>query len=162
MRIGIALLPALAAAAVVAGCGDVERSGAVGDRLEGGGLEVTLQKLDREVPTPDSDVTGLSVPGPGMRLVGARVRVCSDHGGAIGQFSFGMETDRGDGRLKYSASNYDRPFETVRDGCGGGWLVFEIPKRSTPTRLEFGFEDTGTARQPQTQVDARFSWKLDG
>ena len=162
MRVRIALACLIVPlGGVAAGCGDVERSGAVGDRLSGGGLEATLEKVDREVPVPESDVTGLSVPRAGSRLIGVRVRVCSDHGGAIGQYDFSMETDRGNARLKFPSMNYDEPFEPVRDDCGSGWVVFEVPKGSTPTKLRFGFEDTGTSRQPQTQVDARFSWKLD-
>ena len=98
-------LPALGALAA-AGCGEVERSGSVGDKLSGGDVEVTLQKVDREVRVPKDDITGLSVPRTGHRLIGVRVRVCSDHGGAI------------------------------------------------------GFDDTGTAQQPQTEVHARFDWKL--
>jgi hypothetical protein len=48
----------------------------------------------------------------------------------------------------------------VRDGCGEGWVVFEIPQASQPDRVTFGFEDTGTSQHPETQVDAKFSWAV--
>jgi hypothetical protein len=122
---------------------------------------VTLKRVDRSVPEPESDITGLSVPAPGTRLFGARVRVCSDHGGAIGQYSFGVEVSGDEkGRLKFPSHNYSKPFDTVRDGCGGGWIVFEIPKDSQAERVTFGFEDTGAVRKEQNRVDARFSWKV--
>jgi hypothetical protein len=38
--------------------------------------------------------------------------------------------------------------------------VFEIPARNQPERITFGFEDTGSAYKPQSQVDARFSWAV--
>jgi hypothetical protein len=33
-------------------------------------------------------------------------------------------------------------------------------KPARPEKVRFGFEDTGTAQEPQTQVDARFSWTV--
>jgi hypothetical protein len=150
-----------AIAFTAAGCGTTERSGDVGDTLTAKGLEATVEQVDTDVPVPASDVTGLSQPAPGSRLVGARVRVCSDHGGAIGAYAFGLDASSGDdARLKYPQRNYDDSFETVRDGCGDGWVVFEIPESDQPERVTFGFEDTGTSRQPQTAVDAKFSWTV--
>jgi hypothetical protein len=158
-RAGIACLVALAA---VAGCGSTERSGSVGEKLAAKGLRVTVERVDRSVPVPERDVTGLALPGRGFKLVGVRVRVCSDHGGAIGPWAFGIETSDGaQGRAKYPERNYEQAFEPVRDSCGHGWVVFEIPARSTPARVKFGFEDTGSARLPQTRVDARFTWKVE-
>jgi len=56
--------------------------------------------------------------------------------------------------------NYDDSFETVRDGCGDGWVVFEIPQSSQADKVTFGFEDTGTSQHPGTQVNAKFSWTV--
>ena len=38
--------------------------------------------------------------------------------------------------------------------------MFEIPAESSPERVTFGFEDTGSAQQNQNNVDARFSWSV--
>jgi hypothetical protein len=87
--------------------------------------------------------------------------VCSDHGGAIGTYDFGVETSGGEGRVKFPALNYDDRFESLRDGCEAGWLVLEIPRESTLRKITFRFEDTGSAQPGDTgEVDARFSWKV--
>ena len=151
----------LGLAASVAACGTTEKDGAVGDELSAKGLEVTVDRVDRSPPVPKRDITGLSTPARGMRLVGAHVKACSDHGGALGPYDFGIEPSRGDGRLKYPARNYRDPFGSIRDECGDGWVVFEIPADSKPERIRFGFEDTGSNRQPQTAVDAEFTWKVE-
>jgi hypothetical protein len=150
------------AAALVAGCGTTEESGSVGQELTAKGLRVTVRAVDRSPPLPKQDVTGLSLPAQGFRLVGVRVHVCSNHGGAIGAYSFGIETTGDRGRLKFPARNYARPFEVVRDGCGGGWVVFEVPADTRPARVTFGFEDTGSA-QPgsHNEVKARFAWNVE-
>jgi hypothetical protein len=155
-------IPALIAIAIgAAGCGSTEKSGQVGDTLSAKGLQATVEQVDTSVPVPESDVTGLSQPAQGSKLVGAQVRVCSDHGGAIGPYDFGLATGSGDDTTqKYPEQNYDDSFEIVRDGCGDGWVVFEIPQASSPDRVTFGFEDTGTSQHPETQVNAKFSWTL--
>ena len=56
--------------------------------------------------------------------------------------------------------NFDNSFEKVRDGCGDGWVVFEIPQSSQADKVTFGFEDTGTSQHPETQVNAKFSWTV--
>jgi hypothetical protein len=150
---------------MLAGCtgiGVTERSGGVGEELTAKGLRVTVHKLDRHVPVPESDVSGLSSPRAGQRLVGARVRVCSNHGGAIGTYDFGVVTSAGEGRVKFPALNYDDRFESLRDGCDSGWLVLEIPRESRLEKVTFRFEDTGS-NQPSDndQVDARFAWKVE-
>jgi hypothetical protein len=161
----VRLAPASAAvAAALAGCagiGVTERSGSVGDELTAKGLKVTVKRLDPHVPVPESDLSGLSSPRPGHELVGARVRVCSDHGGAIGTYDFGVETTAGEGRVKFPALNYHDRFESLRDGCDSGWLVLEVPRDSRVAKITFRFEDTGSA-QPgdNSDVDARFSWKV--
>jgi hypothetical protein len=158
----LALGSLIAIAVGLTGCGTTEESGAVGDELSAKGLQATVEQVDAKAPVPESDVTGLSQPSPGSKLVGARVKVCSDHGGAIGPFDFGLDASSGEAKLKYPERNYDDSFETVRDGCGDGWVVFEIPQSSQPEKVTFGFEDTGTSHQPETQVDARFSWEVSG
>jgi hypothetical protein len=161
----VRLAPALSVGALaLAGCagiGVTERSGRLGDELSARGLRVTVKRLDRHVPVPSSDLSGLSSPRSGFRLIGARVRVCSDHGGAIGTYDFGVETSRGEGRVKFPALNYDERFESLRQGCGGGWLVLEVPRGSRLEKVTFRFEDTGSARpDSHDQVDARFSWSV--
>jgi hypothetical protein len=154
-----ALLLGLSAA--LAACGTTEKDGSVGDALTANGVEVTVDRVDRSPPVPRRDVTGLSRPARGKRLVGVHVRACSDHGGALGQYDFGVETNDGDGRLKFPAHVYGDAFETVRDGCGAGWIVFEIPARAKAERVTFGFEDTGSTRQEHERVDAKFSWEVE-
>jgi hypothetical protein len=157
----IAVGSLIAIAVGVSGCGTTEKSGQVGDELSAKGLQATVERVDTKVPVPESDVTGLSQPSPGSKLVGAQVKVCSDHGGAIGPYDFGPDTSSGDDtKLKYPEQNYDDSFETVRDGCRDGWVVFEIPQSSQPDKVTFGFEDTGTSQHPETQVNAKFSWTV--
>ena len=149
-------------ALAVAGCGTTERSGDVGDTLSAKGLEVTVDEVDTSVSVPENDITGLSQPTPGSQLVGVRVGVCSDHPGAIGPYDFGVETTAGDqAKLKFPQRNYDKSFESLRDDCGDGWVVFEIPDGSEPERVTFGFLDTGSAADPENnEVDAKFSWTV--
>ena len=151
------------AALAVAGCGETDESGEVGDTLSAKGLEVTVEEVDTSVPVPSTDVTGLSRPTAGSKLVGVRARVCSDHRGAIGPYDFGVETTSGDqGRLKFPQRNYGRSFESIRERCRSGWIVFEVPEHSKPERISFAFQDTGTARDSSNEVDARFSWEIEG
>jgi hypothetical protein len=150
----------LSGALGLAACGTTEKSGAVGETLTAKGLEVTVKQVDTEVPVPKSDITGLSTPSAGMSLVGVEAEVCSDdHGGAIGSYSFSLEgTDGAEGELKFPSQNYPTPFDTVRDGCGTGWIVFELPETSEPSEVRFGFEDTGNAMDESENVDAKFTW----
>jgi hypothetical protein len=150
------------AAVAVAGCGKTEESGQVGETLSAEGLEVTVDLVDTAVPVPRNDVTGLSLPRPGTKLVGTLVRACSEHPGAIGPFSFGVRTTSGEeGALKQPQRNYGKSFETVRGDCGDGWIVFEIPAGSDTESITFGFEDTGTASpQSDQEIDAEFTWAL--
>src|SRR5437764_409102 len=78
----------LVAASGLAACGTTTASGRVGFTLSGVGVRVTLERVDRHPPVPRDDVTGLSVPAPGERLIGTRFRVCSTAGQAIGTFNF--------------------------------------------------------------------------
>jgi hypothetical protein len=160
-RLSRAVPAAIVLFAGCAGIGVTEKSGRVGEELSANGLRVTVKRIDRHPPVPADDLSGLSSPAPGKRLVGARVRVCSNHGQAIGTYDFDAETSAGDGRVKFPAQNYADPFESLRDGCDSGWLVLEIPRGSDLTRVRFRFLDTGSA-QPgdNSDVDARFSWKV--
>jgi hypothetical protein len=149
-------------ALAIAGCGTTEHSGKVGDTLEANGIEVTVDEVDPSVAVPESDVTGLSQPAAGSKLVGVRVDVCSDHGGAIGPYDFGIETSSGgEAKLKFPQRNYDKSFDSLRDDCGDGWVVFEIPAGDTAERVTFGFVDSGQAgaQGAGDEVDARFSWE---
>ena len=165
MRTGTAVLfvVVVASALAWAGCGTTEKSGDVGDTLEANGLEVTVEKVDTSVDVPENDVTGLSQPSAGSKLVGVLVGVCSDHGGALGPYDFGIETTSGaEARLKFPQRNYAESFDSLRDDCGRGWVVFEIPQPDEPERVTFGFTDTGQAG-PQgagDEVDARFVWDV--
>jgi hypothetical protein len=144
----------------LAGCspdGTTDKSGAVGDELSAKGLRVTVQRVDASVPVPARDITGLSTPAPGKSLVGVRARVCSSHGGAIGSYSFSVEPD---GRLKFPAMNYSGAFESLRNGCGTGWIVFEVPRGTRPEKVRFSFTDTGSYRHEQDRVKARFTWNV--
>jgi hypothetical protein len=162
-RARLAFLGVLATLAASAGCGTTEESGEIGDTLTAKGLEVTVEEVDASVPANEGDVTGLSEPSAGAKLVGVRVNVCSEQGGAIGPYSFGVEADSDDqGRLKYPQRNYRTSFDSVREDCAGGWIVFEIPEGSRPERVSFEFENTGSARHQQDDVHAEFSWTVGG
>ncbi len=157
----IAVIAVSLIATATAGCGTTEKSGNLGDTLTAKGLRATVLSVDDSVPVPSNDITGLSNPSPGSKLVGARVRVCSDHGGAIGPFDFGVETSAGEqGKLRFPEQNYADGLDTIRNGCGSGWVVFEIPRNARPREITFGFEDTASSQHPQNQVDARFSWSV--
>lgn len=161
-----AFFPPIAAYGVlavgIAGCGTTEKSGQVGDTLTAKGLAATVRQVDTHVPVPASDITGLSQPAPGTKLVGALVNVCSNHAGAVGPYDFGLDASSGDSTLKYPEHNYGDSFEIVRDGCGDGWVVFQMPQSASAERVTFGFEDTGTSQHPETQVNAKFSWSVSG
>lgn len=152
----------LLAAVLLAGCGTTEKSGSAGDTLTAKGLEVTVKQVDTKVPVPESDITGLSTPSAGMKLVGVEAEVCSDeHGGAIGSYSFSLSgTGGAEGELKFPSENYNTAFDTVRDGCGNGWIVFELPESSEPSQVRFGFEDTGNAYDESENVSAKFTWTV--
>lgn len=158
------LIAALGAALALGGCifgGTTEKSGSVGDRLTADDLEVTVQRVDRRTPVPRKDITGLSLPASGYKLVGVLVRVCTGHGGVIGQFDFELDVSDGRARPKYTAKNYDRRFATLRDECGSGWIVYEIPRESRPTRVRFAFDDTGQVRTGRKSLMARFEWEVE-
>jgi hypothetical protein len=146
--------------AAAPGCGATEESGEIGDVLSAEGLQVSVERVDTRVPVPAEDITGLSQPSPGTKLVGVLARVCSDHRGAIGAYDFGLESSEGDGRLKFPQRNYRDDFEVPRADCGGGWIVFEIPSGAEPERVRFDFQDTGSSRDQDQNVDAEFSWSV--
>jgi hypothetical protein len=54
-------------------------------------------------------------------------------------------------------------FDTARIGCERGWIMFELPESSKPTKLRFAFDDTGSnsgsvAGRPETHE--RFTWSV--
>jgi len=150
-------------ALALAGCsatGRTEKSGDVGEVLEAKGLQANVKRVDTHVPVPANDITGLSTPTPGKKLVGAFVTVCSNHPGAIGSFDFGLESSEGDGTQKFPQMNYAKGFDTVRADCGDGWVVFEIPTGAHPEKVTFDFQDTGTSMDESNNVDAHFSWAI--
>jgi len=161
-----ALLTGLAAALAVttSGCGTDEKSGKVGDRLAVDHVSVTLQRIDTTVPVPEKDVTGLSRPMPGGTLFGARVKVCADDVGAVVPTSFGLRLEGGGaGRLKYPERNVPHGYDAVRDGCGSGWLVFDVPPGGRPAKLTFSFVNTGSSNHlggGQDEVDVHFTWEV--
>ena len=159
----LALLPALLLAAALAGCigGETEKSGSLGDELEAEKVAVTVERVDRRTPVPRRDITGLSLPNRGHRLVGVLAKVCSGYGAAIGQQQFTLETSAGEGRPKYTARNYGSRFETVRDECERGWMVWEIPSEARPTKVRFEFTETGSSRDQSDNLDASFEWKVE-
>jgi hypothetical protein len=164
VRAGPRVLVPLLTALTLGGCiggGETKRTGSVGDELTADDLEVTVLRVDRKTPVPEKDITGLSLPGDGMKLVGVLVKVCSGYGAAIGQFNFELESTAGDGRPKYTANNYRRSFETVRDECGSGWIVYEIPSESRPSKVRFAFDDSGPVRTGGDNLEARFEWEVE-
>ena len=154
---------ALLAPVALTACGlnTTTKDGKVGDTLNAGGLRVTAIKIDSEVPRAQGrDVTGLGSPSPGMRFFGVDVNVCNDRGQAIGTFDFALKLDGGDkARVRFPQSVYSNGFDTVRQGCGRGWIVFEGPKDSRAKTVTFKYDDTGSA-QPSGDKEkhARFSW----
>ncbi len=160
------LVTSVAAALCIAtaGCGTTAKSGAVGSTLAGDGIAVTLQRVDMHPPVPRHDVTGLSLPRSGDRLLGARARVCSSVGPAIGQFQFTAATsDGGELHPKYAASNYADSFDVVRVGCTSGWIVFEAPAEIRFTEIRFSFDnDSSHLAGAPPEAHVRFSWKLGG
>ena len=157
------LLAGLAAALALAGClgGETERSGSLGDELEAERVAVTVEKVDRRTPVPRKDITGLSLPSRGYRLVGVLAKVCSGYGAAIGQQQFSLEASSGEARPKYTASNYANGFETVRDECERGWMVWEVPSEARPTKVRFEFTETGTSRDQSDNLEAKFEWTVE-
>jgi hypothetical protein len=154
-------------AVLLCACGTTPKSGQVGDTLSGGGLRVTIERIDQRTPVPSDDISGVSSPAPDDRLLGARVNVCSKVGPAIGTYDFSLALgDGGTGQIKFPAQNYTDGFDGLRTGCAGRWIVFEYPQTSSPREIHFKFDDTGVSAgsgnpggsRPGTHE--RFSWKL--
>jgi hypothetical protein len=158
---------ALIASVAMSGCGTTTKSGAVGETLSGGGVAVTLERIDQHPPVPSDDVSGLSTPAPGDRLIGARLRVCSNRGQAIGTFNFSVDVaGGGSGSVKFPSMNYGNSFDVVRTGCARGWIVFELPRAGRASAISFRFDDTGNnssvvAPGGRGEVHDHFSWRLE-
>jgi hypothetical protein len=151
-------------ALMLSGCGlnTTTKSGPVGGTLKAGGLRVTVVKVDNSVPKPEArDITGLGTPTDGMRFFGVKVKVCTDRGQAIGPYDFRLKVDGGKPKLRFPQSVYSNDFDSVRDGCAGGWIVFEAPQDSRAKTVIFKYDDTGSA-QPggDEEKHARFSWDV--
>ncbi len=159
-------LPVFAAIALASGCGGINtttKDGQVGDTLNSGGLRVTVLKIDRHVPRPANDVTGLSTPRSGMKFVGVKARVCTDRDQAIRAYDFQLDPADGDAvRPRLPQRSYDDDFDIARSGCETGWIVFEIPSGDRAEAVKFTHDDTGSARPADTERHARFDWKLEG
>src|SRR6266705_224349 len=88
--------------------------------------------MPRSPPIAVGSLIAIGVSGCGTTEKAGQV------GGALsvnGPYDFGLDTSSGDdAKLKYPAQSYGDSFETVRDGCGDGWVVFEIPSRRRRTR----------------------------
>jgi hypothetical protein len=154
----------LGAVAMLAGGGTTTKSGQVGATFSGGGLKVTVERVDRRPPVPGDDVTGLSSPAPGNRLIAARVRVCNKYDFAVGTYDFGLTLDGGgDGAVKFPQMNYPDGFDSVRTGCARGWIVFELPISRKPAKIRFAYDDTGSGGSNvsgRPESHERFSWSL--
>jgi hypothetical protein len=151
-------------ACVVASCGATEKTGRVGQTLADGGLRVAVIKVARHVaPVRGPDYPGLGTPSPGTRFVGVEVKACDDRDNAILPVHFGLElAGGGKARLRFPQSVYSNGFDSVRSGCGRGWVLFEAPRRAHPTVVTFAYDDTGSARpgSQNSEKHARFRWRL--
>ena len=147
-----------------AACGSTSKEGSVGETLTDGKLKVTVTRVDREVPRPSGrDVTGLGTPSAGMRFFGANVRACNGpRGPAIGPYSFELDVSGGgDARLRFPQRAYEDDFDSVREGCGQGWIVFEVPASSTVDAVKFKYDDTASAApSDRREKHARFRWEV--
>lgn len=156
-----AILIALAAAITLAGCNSTTQSGSVGATLSGQGVTVTVERLDNHPPYSANAFNG---PVPGDRLIGARVKVCSTNGGAINEYAFtlventGAETHASAGDRNY----FSQAFQALNTGCSQGWILFQVPKQTSVTEIQFAFNNTGgspgSGGAPEAHVN--FSWKV--
>jgi hypothetical protein len=155
---------AVSAALLVAACGTTTLSGKVGATLHTGGLAVTVDRFDPHPPIPAHDVTGLSRPAPGSRLVAAHVHVCSKMGPAIGSWNFSVAlTGGGQSSVNNAQTNYPDGFDSLRTGCSVGWIVFQVPQTSRPGSVNFAFDDTGnagSAYSERREKHVRFRWAI--
>lgn len=158
-RPGLLALLALASVGLAA-CGTTERAGAVGDTLEAGHLRVSLDAIDRTVPQPARDLTGLSRAAPGHVLIGAHVTVCNGTDAAIGITAFDVDVDGGGGRAKFPQHSYPDRWDGSRSGCHGGWIVLEVPAGRRVERLRFRFDNTRGRREAGRDLHARLRWRL--
>ena len=125
---------------------------------------MTVDRLDPRPPIPRHDVTGLSRPYPGNRLIAAHVHVCTNIGPAIGSWDFSVGFN-GDGHSMVNnvETNYPQRFDSLDTGCSVGWIVFQVPLASRPSSINFKFDDTGSAAGPyggRPEKHVRFSWVI--
>jgi hypothetical protein len=146
----------LVACLALAACGTKERNGEVGDTLEAGSVKATVTEFSSEVPG--------SKPDAGRRYFGARLEVCKDSEQSINAFAFGLSLD-GDGEADhvYPQRAYDESFDSLRDGCEEGWLVFNAPADSKPSAVKFKYEDTGQGGPGGDDGEKlEFEWAVPG
>ncbi|MFL5824546.1 MAG: hypothetical protein ACJ764_14015 [Solirubrobacteraceae bacterium] len=151
-------------AALLAACGTTTMTAGIGATLGTGSLRVTVDRFDPHPPMPPSDVTGLSRPAPGNRLVAGHVHLCTNIGPAIGTWDFSVALSGGGrGTPNNVATNYPQRFDSLRTGCSVGWIVFQVPQESRPTSIDFAFDDTGDsagAHPTRGETHVRFSWTI--
>ena len=117
------------------GCGTDEEKGDVGDELEAGSVRATVTKFSSRVPR--------SRPSAGRQRFGAHVDLCKDSGQSINAFAFSLSLEEGDAERVYPQRSYSTSFDSLRDGCEDGWLVWDAPEGSKPRAVRFEYEDTG-------------------
>ena len=89
--------------------------------LSGGGVHVTSSGSTCIRRFPLRMSAGLGSPAPGDRLIGARVRICSNVGPAIGTWDFGLSLSGGGSALmKFPQRNYADGFDSLSTGCEQG------------------------------------------
>ena len=121
-------------------------------------------RVDLKAPADKGDITGLSTPRSGTRFVGVKVNVCNDSAQAIKPYDFELELDTGDSlhsvHPRLPVTIYSDDFETLRDGCERGWMVFELPEEARPEAVKFKYDDTGSASAGDTEKHVRFRWDV--
>ena len=149
---GVLLL--VLAGLLVAGCGKVEREGAVGDTLEAHDVSARLIGVERGVA--------------GRRLFGADVAVCNERGD-VEVLPADFRVELADGRRfrpRYPQRVFDsgEAFDGTRNGCERGWLVFKLPRGAEAKALRYRYDNTLGAphRREETVVNEqyRFAWTL--
>ena len=123
------------ACVVLAGCGTEEKKGEVGDELEAGSVRAKVTEFSSRVPG--------SRPAQDRQRFGALAQVCKDSEQSINAFAFSLSLENGEAERVYPQRSYPSGFNSLRDGCEDGWLVYDAPAGSKPTAVKFEYEDTG-------------------
>ncbi len=133
------------ACVALAGCGTEEKKGEVGDELEAGSVRAELKEVSARAGH-----------------FGANAELCKDSEQSVNAFAFSLALEGGgEAERVYPQRVYDDGFGRVRDGCEGGWLVYDVPKGSKPSALKFEYEDTGQGGPGGDDGEhIKFEWKL--